>query len=322
MNITIIGPGAIGGWLGATLALAGEDVTMVVRSGQALPDSLVLSSRGAQQTAPLRFVPSDHVPPAPAELLLLTTKATALADAAETARPWIGPDTLIVPMQNGVPYWFAGEGMQLASVDPDGRIAAALPINQVIGSVVHAAVRRSAPGRIELVHADKLLLGEPGGGPSDRVAALVARLSGGGLPALAHADIRQALWYKAWGNMTINPVSALTGAAADRIVGDVALRPFLLAAMAEAAAIGAAYGCPIADSGEARLAVTARLGAFKTSMLQDAEAARPLEHEALVGAPRELARRKGIATPALDIVHALVAQKDAVLQASVASPAT
>ena len=315
MSITIIGAGAIGGWLGATLALAGEDVTMVVRPGRLLPQSLILSSGGAERIAPVHFVPSDHPPASHADLLLITTKATALADAAEAARHWLGPDTLVIPMQNGVPYWFAKDGLQLASVDPDGRIAKALPLGQIIGAVVHAAVRRPAVGHIELVHADKLLLGEPGGGSSDRVAALVDCLSRGGLPALAHANIRQALWYKAWGNMTINPVSALTGAAANRIVADHALRPFLLAAMAEAAAIGAAYGCPITDSGEDRLAVTARLGAFKTSMLQDAEAGRPLEHEALVGAPRELARRKGIVTPALDILHALIAQKDAVLQA-------
>lgn len=316
MTITIIGAGAIGGWLGATLALAGEEVSIVVRPGGTAPDQLVLRSGAVELRAPVRFVPADDHPSVPAQLLLIATKATALADAAELARSWIGPDTLIVPLQNGVPWWFAGDGMRLASVDPNGRIAAALPHHQVIGAVVHAAARRSAPGQVELVHADKLLLGEQRGGTSARVTALFERLSRAGLPAQAHPDIRSALWYKAWGNMTINPVSALTGATADRIVGDAALRPFILAAMAEAAAIGAAYGCPIAEGGEARLAVTARLGAFKTSMLQDAEAARPLEHEALIGAPRELARRVGVPTPALDILHALIAQKDAVMQAA------
>ncbi len=314
MTITIIGAGAIGGWLGATLSLAGEAVTVVVRPGGTAPTELVLSSGGARQVAPVRFVAFDHRPASPAEVLLIATKATALADAAEVARAWIGHETLIVPLQNGVPWWFAGDGTPLASVDPGGRIAAALPIQQVIGSVVHAAARRTGPGQVDVVRADKLMFGEPGGGISERVTALALRLSQAGLPALAHPNIRSALWYKAWGNMTINPVSALTGATADRIVGNTALRPFLLAAMAEAEAIGAAYGCPIEESGEARLAVTARLGAFKTSMLQDAEAARPMEHEALIGAPRELARKAGIDTPTLDTLHALIAQKDAVAQ--------
>jgi 2-dehydropantoate 2-reductase len=315
MTITIIGAGAIGGWLGATLALAGEAVTMVVRAGATAPDRLVLRSGQDERVAPAAFVSSDHRPEAPARLLLIATKATALAAAAQIARGWIGPDTLIVPLQNGVPWWFAGDGAALTSVDPDGRIAAALPMGQVIGAVVHAAAHRPASGHVTLVRADSLLLGEPKDGPSARVADLVRRLTGAGLPAVAHADIRSALWYKAWGNMTINPISALTRATADRIVGDSALRPFILAAMGEAAAIGAAYGCPIAESGEARLAVTARLGAFRTSMLQDAEAGRPLEHEALIGAPRELARRTGLATPMLDILHALVAQQDAATQA-------
>ena len=310
MSITIIGAGAIGGWLGATLALAGESVAMVVRPGGTAPASMVLNG----QVAPLRFVASDHVPSVPAEMLLIATKATALADAADLARGWIGPETLIVPLQNGVPWWFAGDSIRLASVDPDGRIAAALPMEQVLGSVVHAAARRTGPGQIELVHADKLLIGEPAGGASVRVTDLVDRLSRSGIPAVAHPDIRAASWYKAWGNMTINPVSALTGATADRIVNDQALRPFLLTAMAEAATIGAAYGCPIAESGEARLAVTARLGAFKTSMLQYAETGRQLEHEALIGAPRELARRLELATPMLDVLHALIAQKDATLR--------
>jgi 2-dehydropantoate 2-reductase len=314
MTITVIGAGAIGGWLAANLALAGEDVHVVLRPGAAAPDRLDLSQDGGTRTAPVRFVPADQAPDEPSELLIIATKATSLADAAALARPRIGPGTLILPLQNGVPWWFAGESLSLASVDPDGRIAAALPLGQVVGAVVHVAVRRPAAGRVELVHSQRLLLGEPAGGDSQRIAGLVRRLAASGLPAEADPDIRSAIWYKAWGNMTINPVSALTGATSDRIVADPALRPSLLAAMAEAAAVGAAYGCPISESGEARLALTAGLGAFKTSMLQDAEAGRPLEHEALIGAPRELARRAGIATPMLDMIHALVAQRDAVVR--------
>lgn len=314
LTITVIGAGAIGGWLAAALALGGQDVTVVLRRGGAVPDGLTLIDGGVERTVAVRFATSDEAARTLCDVVLICTKATSLAEAAVSASGWIGPGTLIVPLQNGVPWWFAGAADSLLSVDHDGRIAAALPVAQVIGGVVHAAARRVAPGATELVHTDSILLGEPCGGGSARVDRLVECFRGCGIPARANDDIRSAIWYKAWGNMTINPVSALTGATGDRIVGDDALRPFLLAAMAEAAEVGAAYGCPISESGEARLAVTERLGAFKTSMLQDAEAERPLEHQALIGAPRELASRAGISTPMLDALHALIAQRDAVTQ--------
>ena len=164
---------------------------------------------------------------------------------------------------------------------------------------------RWAPIAIAVQHADKLILGEPGGGLSERVADLAALFEGAGIRVEPSDNVRRAIWYKLWGNMTINPISALTRATADRILASEALKPFILAAMAEAAAVGAAIGCPIAESGEDRMAVTARLGAFKTSMLQDVEAGRRLELEALLGAPREIGARVGIATPHIDTLYAL-----------------
>ena len=216
----------------------------------------------------------------------------------------IGPDTWIVPMLNGVPWWFV-DGEPLHAVDPGGRIAAALPLSQVIGCVVHAACRRLSPNHIAVQHADKLILGEPGGGLSERAAGLAALFGGAAIRTEPSGNVRRAIWYKLWGNMTINPISALTRATADRILASEALKPFILAAMAEAAAVGAAIDCPIAESGEDRMAVTARLGAFKTSMLQDVEAGRRLEFEALLGAPREIGRRVGVATPHIDALYAL-----------------
>jgi 2-dehydropantoate 2-reductase len=235
-------------------------------------------------------------------VLAIAVKAPALADAAEAARPLIGPDTVIVPMQNGVPWWLTGE--QLRSVDPDGRIAASLPTNQVVGCVVHAACHRSEPGNVIVKMADKLIIGEPDG-ESRRVALLYALFDEAGLKPDMTANIRRAIWYKLWGNATINPLSALTRATGDRLLSDPVLRAFMAEAMEELAEVGAAIGCPITETSEDRMAVTARLGSFKPSMLQDVEAGRPIELEALVGAPREIAMHYGIATPSLDRIYAM-----------------
>ena len=203
----------------------------------------------------------------------------------------IGPDTRIVPMLNGVPWWFV-DGEPLRSVDPGGRIAAALPWRQVIGCVVHAACRRTAPNAIAVAHADKLILGEPGGGISERVARACRAVRQAGIRAEPSDNVRRAIWYKLWGNMTINPISALTRATADRILASEALKPFILAAWPKRRRSARRSAARSSESGEDRMAVTARLGAFKTSMLQDVEAGRRLELEALLGAPREIGRAR------------------------------
>jgi len=193
--------------------------------------------------------------------------------------------------------------MRLTSVDPDGSVAAALPFEQIIGCVVHASCSR-AGGTVIVKHADKLIVGEPWGGEtSERVARLFGVLDAAGLRPDITGNVRRAIWYKLWGNATINPLSALTRASCDKILAEPECRAWMLEGMAELAAIGAAVGCPISESGEDRMAVTARLGVFKTSMLQDVEAGRPIELEALLGAPREIARAHGIETPALDRLY-------------------
>jgi 2-dehydropantoate 2-reductase len=294
MNICVLGSGAIGGWVAARLALAGETV-MGLTSRGAL-ERIEIEEDGEARTAGLaRF-------DGPADLLVVAVKATALAAGAQTAKDFVGTDTVILPMLNGVPWWFV-ERMQLKSVDPDGSIAAALPLEQIVGCVVHASCSRSA-GRIVVKHADKLIIGEPWGGEtSGRVAELFGRLDRAGLKPDISGNVRRAIWYKLWGNATINPLSALTRATCDRILADPECRAWMLEGMAELAAIGAVIGCPISESGEDRMAVTARLGAFKTSMLQDVEAGRPIELEALLGAPREIAAARGIQTPALDWLY-------------------
>ena len=294
VRIAVLGAGAIGGWVAARLALAGQRMMALTSRGPL--DSIELEEGGTKDIA--RFERFDG----PANLLIIAVKAPALAAVAQAARPLIGPETAILPLLNGVPWWFTDE--PLDSVDPGGAIARALPAERVVGSVVHAACNRPAHGRVAVTLADKILLGEPDGEASERLARIFGLFDQAGLKPDMTGDVRRAIWYKLWGNATINPLSALTRSTADKLLVDPALSAFMLEAMAELAAIGAAIGCPITESGEDRMAVTARLGAFKPSMLQDVEAGRPTELEALLGAPREIAARHGIATPRLDLLSA------------------
>ena len=294
MNICVIGAGAIGGWVAAKLSLAGHDVMALTSSGAL--DRLELNEPGGTRVARLTHFEG------PADVLVVAVKATALAPAAQRARAFVGAETMIVPMLNGVPWWFV-DGMQLASVDPDGSVAASLPLAQVVGCVVHASSSR-AGGTVIVKQAEKLIIGEPhGGDPGEGVSCLFGLLDHAGLKPDMTSNVRRAIWYKLWGNATINPLSAVVRASCDKILADQECRAWMLEGMAELATIGAAVGCPINESGEDRMAVTARLGAFKTSMLQDVEAGRPIELEALLGAPREIARARGIETPALDRLY-------------------
>lgn len=305
MKISIIGAGAIGGWVAGRLALANHDVSVLARgaTAEALAAGITIVERGEESIAHPRIV-TDGSPLGVQDVVVVAVKAPALADAAEAARSLIGPETTIVPMMNGVPWWFV-DGAPLQSVDPDGRIAAALPLPQTLGCVVHAACRREQPGRIAVAMLDHYAIGEPAGGTSARASAVAAMLDEAGLAGRGVPDIRRAMWYKLWGNMTANPISALTLATADRLLANDQVRAFTLACMAEAAAIGSAIGCPISESGEDRLKVTATLGAFKTSMLQDVEAGRPLELDALLAAPLEIAARVEVAAPNLAALHGL-----------------
>lgn len=304
-SITVIGAGAIGGWIAARLALAGNTVSLIAR-GRTFEDlrsgGLRLSEGENQAVAPVAAI-EDAEGLGPQDLVIIAVKAPALAEAADMARPLIGPDTVILPMLNGVLWWFRAE--PLRSVDPDGRIAAALPPDRVIGCVVHASCFRSAPNAVTVKHADKLILGEPSGASSERVASLCGLFDASGIRAEQSDNIRHAIWYKLWGNATINPLSALTRATADKLLSDFAIRGFMAQAMDELAAVGAAIDCPISETAEDRIAVTARLGAFKSSMLQDVEAGRAIELEALLGAPLEIAARAGISTPQLQKIYAM-----------------
>jgi 2-dehydropantoate 2-reductase len=211
---------------------------------------------------------------------------------------------------NGVPWWFCngvpGVGSEpLASVDPGGATAAALPLAQVVGCVVHISCLSPQPGMAEHRMGQGLIVGEPRGGASARVDALAGLLRDAGFDATASADVRRDIWYKLWGNLTMNPVTAITGATVDRVLDDPLVRNFCSSAMREASAVGARIGCPIEQSPEDRHAVTRRLGAFKSSMLQDVEAGRPIELDAIVTAGHEIARRVGEPTPTIDALLGL-----------------
>ena len=246
------------------------------------------------------------------DLVVIAVKAPALSGVANRIAPLIGPDTTVLTAMNGVPWWFldggfGGEltGMRLQAIDLDGAIAAAIPARHMIGGVVHASCSLDGPGVVRHHFGQGLILGEPSGEASARVQALAALLVEGGLEARVSPQIQKDVWYKLWGNMTVNPISALTGATTDLILADDDVRGFISAVMLEAKEIGARLGIPIAEMPEDRHAVTRKLGAFKTSMLQDVEASRPVELDALVTVVRELGRAAGVATPFTDALLGL-----------------
>jgi 2-dehydropantoate 2-reductase len=313
VKIAIYGAGAVGGFLAARLAAAGHEVGVVAR-GATLH---ALRARGLrletpQGVATARVEASDD-PAAlgPRALVVVAVKAPALADVARRIGPLLGQDTMVMTAMNGVPWWFFDRfggrlaGTRLSSVDPGGVIAAAIPSRHVVGCVVHLACTVPEPGVIRQVAGNRLIVGEPGGEDSARVRGLAAALREAALDTEVSRRIQADVWYKLWGNMTMNPVSAITGATCDRILDDPLVNRFCLDVMAEAARIGTAIGCPITESGEDRMAVTRKLGAFKTSMLQDVEAARPVELDALVAAVREIGELVGEPTPAVEVLLGL-----------------
>ncbi|WP_374360135.1 2-dehydropantoate 2-reductase [Pseudoduganella danionis] len=313
MKVAIVGAGAIGGFIGTRLAQAGQCQLSAYARGATLA---ALRDHGwrMQMREQLLQAPCHASDDAAAlgvqDVLIIAVKAQALASVAQQIGPMIGPHTVILPAMNGVPWWFgAGNAAMgtapLESVDAGGVIAAALPASQVLGCVVHASTSTPEPGLVSHKMGNGLIIGEPAGGVSPRAEQLGQLLRGAGFDVTVTANIRQDIWYKLWGNMTLNPVSAITGATADRILDDQLVAEFCRAAMREAQQIGALIGCPIAETPEQRHLVTRKLGAFKSSMLQDAEAGRTLELDALVAAVREIGQRVGVATPFIDAVLGL-----------------
>ncbi len=308
-TVCVVGCGAIGGWLGAGLARAGCQVSVFARG----------TTLAALQTQGLRLGEEQHTVHASADaaalgvqdLVVLSVKAPALRDVVRRIGPLIGPDTVVLTAMNGVPWWFfqgfggALAGTQLQAVDAGGEIAAAIPAANVIGCVVHASCSVDAPGVIRHHFGNGLILGEPSGHLSERVQALAALLTQAGFAASVSPQVQKDVWYKLWGNMTVNPISALTGATTDLILGDELVRNFVSTVMLEAKEIGARIGIPIDQQPSDRHQVTLKLGAFKTSMLQDVEAGKAVELDALVTVVKELGTLTGVPTPFTDALLGL-----------------
>lgn len=318
MKICIYGLGAIGGLLGARLARSGASVSAIARGAtlQAVRNrglELVEQVDGQEQRScwPVAVYGSAQEA-GPQDLVILSVKTTALPDVAARIAPLLGPDTIVLSAMNGIPWWFlhglkqAPAGLRLDRVDPEGALSAAIPAERVLGSVTHLSAAVLAPGVVRHVAGQRLIIGEPAGGhQSLRAQAVIDCLRQAGFEVEGTDCIQQEIWFKLWGNMTMNPMSAITGATGDRILDDELVRHYLSRCMLEAAAIGARIGLPIDADPESRHAVTRQLGAFKTSMLQDVEADKPVELEALVGVVLEMARQLQVATPNLDALFGI-----------------
>ena len=322
MKVCIVGLGAIGGllaaWMGTRLpagtvtlsALARGATLAAVRS-----HGLMLETDTASQPV-LLHASDDATALGVQDLVILAVKGPALASVAPAVQALLGPQTQVLAAMNGVPWWFfeglpgACHGLTLSSVDPGGVARARIPAAQVVGGVVHLSSTSPAPGRVRHVNGNGLVIGRALGHKSCAtdlaLQALADLLSAAGLTVTVSNHIQREVWFKLWGNMTMNPISALTGAPCDRILDDPLVRGFCSAVMLEAQVIGAAFGIPIEQRPEQRHAITRRLGSFKTSMLQDSLAGRPLEIDALVGAVREIGTHLGLATPNIDALFGLV----------------
>ena len=247
--------------------------------------------------------------------MVLAVKAPSLPEVVQHIAPLLGPDTIVLAAMNGVPWWFLqGFGGELAnrrllSVDPDGALARAIPAAHIIGCVVHASCSQAEPGLVRNHFGNGLILGEPSGEKTPRLQKLAGMLEKAGFDITLSDQIQKDIWFKLWGNMTVNPISALTGATTDLIMDDELVRAFISSVMLEARDIGARIGIHLEQLPEDRQQFTRRLGAFKTSMLQDVEAGKALELDALVAAVRELGQLTGVATPFTDALLGLARLK-------------
>jgi len=315
MKITIFGAGAIGGYLAAKLAIAGRTDLSIVARGAHLEaikaNGLRLIEDDQESVAPVRAAAKAEELGVQ-DTVVLALKAHSLTPALDQIAPLLGEHTAVVTMQNGVPWWyFHGvggplEGTRLSTVDPGGAIWQRIGPQRVIGSVVYPAVEVDAPGLIRHVEGKRFSLGEPSGERSERVTLLAEEMVKAGLQAPVREDIRSEIWVKLWGNLSFNPISALTGSTLAAIVADEGTRTLARTMMLEAQAIGESLGVRFPIGVDRRIKGAGDVGEHKTSMLQDLERGRPMEIDALVSAVQELGRLTDKPTPTIDAVLALV----------------
>lgn len=314
MKVAIVGAGAIGGYLGTKLALSGQDVTFIARNRnlqaiRAHGFKLVLED-GSEQVAPHVRAEQHAADAGPQDFVLLTVKAHQVRDLVPEMRGLFGPHTAVVTMINGLPWWYfhklAGpyEARRLESLDPDGLLAQHIEPQRLIGSVVYPASELIAPGVVKLIEGNRFSLGELDGSRSPRIEALSQAMMAAGFKSPVSRDIRSEIWVKLWGNLTFNPLSALTHATLEDICRWPATRELAANMMREAQAVGEKLGVAFKIGLDQRIAGAEAVGAHKTSMLQDVEHGRALELAALVGSVVELGRITGTPTPAIDAIHA------------------
>ena len=304
LRFAVVGVGAIGSVIGWRLAHAGADVLLLGRGAhlQALQSQGLRYSDGViDERLPVQAV-SDAAGQGPRDVVFITTKAQDIASALETAAPLIGPDTVLIPAVNGLPWWyFKGlehrHGGPIEAVDPGGRLWQRYGAERIIGAVVHLGASLPEPGWVRQAGDNRLTLGELSGQPSERLQATAALLSQAGLPTRVHEAIRDEVWSKLIGNISTNPLSVVFEATLDRLFNEPELLGLVRAVMLEAMTVGACYGVRFALDPATRIDVGRRLGAFRTSMLQDFDRGRPLETGAIVGAVLELAERAEVPMP-------------------------
>lgn len=321
LKVCVVGLGAIGSWLAYRLAsLPQVELSCLVKPQQLSllrQEGLVLSEAGqntnslqAPALMPRRLSDQAHELGAQ-DWVILCIKSTALLDMAPLLTPLLQEDTKILSVMNGLPWWFFNydaapfKARVFKSIDPNGQIQAQLPLKHWLGAVVHASCTAPRAGHCHHHFGQTLIVGEPNGDQSSKAQEITQLLSSAGFESVLSSCIQKDIWYKLWGNMTINPLSALTGATTDQILADALVKALVSQVMLEAKEMGAKIGLPIAQTPEDRHAVTAQLGAFKTSMLQDFEAKRPLELDALIGAVHEMSRWLEHPTPYMDALFGL-----------------
>ena len=316
MKVAIIGAGAIGGYVGVKLALAGEDVTFIVRganlSAIRSKGMKLIMADGTEHVASNVRATNDYAEAGPQDLVILAMKAHQVEAVANDVPKLFGPDTVVVTMQNGIPYWYfqkhggAYEGTRVHSVDPTGIVGECIPARRVIGCVVYPASELIAPGVVKHIEGDRFPVGELDGSSSERVNRISDCFTNAGFKAPVLDNIRAEIWLKLWGNLTFNPISSLSHATLVDICQFPLTRALAASMMAEAQAIAHKLGIEFRVSLDKRIAGAEKVGKHKTSMLQDIEAGRAPEIDALVGTVVELGRLTGTPTPHIDTVYALV----------------
>lgn len=317
MRVSVVGAGAIGGFLGARLALAGHEVVFIARNRnlEAIRASgfKLIEEDGSERVARAVRAEPHMADAGPQDVVLLTVKAHQVHELLPDLRALFGPQTMLVTMINGVPWWYfqrlggAWEGRRLDSVDPGGVLAASIEPARIVGGVVYPAAELVAPGVVRVVEGNRFTLGEPDGSRSARIEALSQAFMAAGFKAPVSRDIRSEIWLKLWGNLSFNPISALTQATLQDICRFGPTRELAARMMTEARAVAEALGVRIRITLEQRIAGAEAVGAHKTSMLQDVQAGRAPELAALVGAVIELGQVAGVPTPTIEAVHAATA---------------